>query len=282
MIEIPIGSLLFLSSCPPAHIFAPLDPHVTVCGDTHGQFYDFLNIFQLNGLPSESNTYLFNGDFVDRGSFSVEILFTLFSLKLRYPNHVHVTRGNHETLNLNKAYGFEGEVKHKYDPLSLSLFSWFLKRAFCSRFSEFMFKSVTDIFNALPLCALLGGRIFVVHGGLFSRDNVTLDHIRAIDRFGQPPDQGLMADMLWSDPTATVRSTKTFHLIDFRFCFASLARSASEQARRCHGIWAGCDGKLSQDEQSRYGHFLYLFRLAHLFMQSTSFGRTKSRTRATR
>ncbi|NXR09888.1 PPP5 phosphatase, partial [Semnornis frantzii] len=66
---------------------------VTVCGDTHGQFYDLLNIFHLNGLPSEDNPYIFNGDFVDRGSFSVEVILTLFGFKLLYPDHFHLLRG---------------------------------------------------------------------------------------------------------------------------------------------------------------------------------------------
>eukprot|EP00075_Anas_platyrhynchos_P013818 XP_027303071.1 serine/threonine-protein phosphatase 5-like [Anas platyrhynchos] len=70
---------------------------LTVCGDTHGQYYDLLNIFELNGLPSESNPYIFNGDFVDRGSFSVEVILTLFGFKLLYPDHFHLLRGNGAT-----------------------------------------------------------------------------------------------------------------------------------------------------------------------------------------
>lgn len=86
----------------------------TVCGDTHGQFYDLLHIFKIGGFPSASNPYLFNGDFVDRGSFSVEVVTTLLALKLASPEGLHMLRGNHETRNMNKIYGFEGEVKAKY------------------------------------------------------------------------------------------------------------------------------------------------------------------------
>lgn len=69
------------------------DKKFTVCGDIHGQYYDLMNIFKLNGLPSETNPYLFNGDFVDRGSFSVECIFTLFSFKLLFPDHFYMSRG---------------------------------------------------------------------------------------------------------------------------------------------------------------------------------------------
>eukprot|EP00172_Hildenbrandia_rubra_P003775 Plantae.Rhodophyta-Hildenbrandia_rubra.ctg6494.p1 GENE.Plantae.Rhodophyta-Hildenbrandia_rubra.ctg6494~~Plantae.Rhodophyta-Hildenbrandia_rubra.ctg6494.p1 ORF type:complete len:578 (+),score=142.08 Plantae.Rhodophyta-Hildenbrandia_rubra.ctg6494:99-1832(+) len=159
---------------------------ITVCGDTHGQYYDLCNIFDLNGLPSEENPYLFNGDFVDRGSFSVELILTLFAIKAWCPEAIHLTRGNHEACNMNMLYGFEGEVKAKYTQTIYELFA--------------------ETFRSLPLAYILDGtsspdgkKAFVLHGGLFSRDGVTLKELRGIDRFREP-DNGLMSEMLWSDP----------------------------------------------------------------------------------
>lgn len=71
------------------------EEEITVCGDIHGQYYDVLNIFTKNGNPSEKNPYLFNGDFVDRGSFSVECIMTLIAWKCVNKNFLHMTRGNH-------------------------------------------------------------------------------------------------------------------------------------------------------------------------------------------
>uniref|UniRef100_A0AAR2L070 Serine/threonine-protein phosphatase n=1 Tax=Pygocentrus nattereri TaxID=42514 RepID=A0AAR2L070_PYGNA len=153
---------------------------ITICGDTHGQYYDLLNIFELNGLPSPTNPYLFNGDFVDRGSFSVEVILTLFGFKLLYPDYFHLLRGNHETDNMNQMYGFEGEVKAKYTAQMFQLFS--------------------EVFQWLPLAQCINSKVLVMHGGLFSEDGVTLDDLRKIDRNRQPPDSGPMCDLLWSDP----------------------------------------------------------------------------------
>lgn len=161
-------------------IIIPDGQHFTVCGDVHGQFYDLLNIFELNGLPSEDNPYLFNGDFVDRGSFSVEVILTLFAFKCMAPSAMHLARGNHESKNMNKIYGFEGEVKSK------------LSDAFVELFAE--------VFCCLPLAHVINDKVFVVHGGLFSVDGVTVSDIRAIDRFCEPPEEGLMCEILWSDP----------------------------------------------------------------------------------
>uniref|UniRef100_A0A8C1BXE5 Serine/threonine-protein phosphatase n=2 Tax=Cyprinus carpio TaxID=7962 RepID=A0A8C1BXE5_CYPCA len=152
---------------------------ITICGDTHGQYYDLLNIFELNGLPSITNPYLFNGDFVDRGSFSVEVILTLFGFKLLYPEHFHLLRGNHETDNMNQMYGFEGEVKAKYTAQMFQLFS--------------------EVFQWLPLAQCINSKVLVMHGGLFSEDGVTLDDIRKIDRNRQPPDSGKTMCVLLQD-----------------------------------------------------------------------------------
>ncbi|KAJ9549194.1 hypothetical protein OSB04_021737 [Centaurea solstitialis] len=154
--------------------------HFTVCGDVHGQFFDLLNIFELNGLPSEENPYLFNGDFVDRGSFSLEVILTLFAFKCMSPSAIHLSRGNHESKSMNKIYGFEGEVRSKLNDKFVELFA--------------------EVFCYLPLAHVINDKIFVVHGGLFSTDGVKLSDIRKIDRFCEPPEEGLMCELLWSDP----------------------------------------------------------------------------------
>jgi len=161
-------------------IDVPESGEFTVCGDVHGQYYDLLNIWEKNGNPAEDNPYLFNGDFVDRGSFSIEVILILFAWKLLYPRHMNLARGNHETRNMNKLYGFEGEVTKKYD--------------------EDLYQLFCEAFCLLPLCHVISKKVFVVHGGLFSTDNVTLDSIRKVNRVCEPPDEGLMTEMLWSDP----------------------------------------------------------------------------------
>jgi len=154
-------------------------PHITICGDTHGQFYDVLNIFKINGYPSSTNPYLFNGDYVDRGSFSIEVILTFLLFKAHDPTCIYLTRGNHETKNMNKIYGFEGECKAKFDDQIMELF--------------------LEVFSWLPLAAVINDKVFVTHGGIPTTPT-TLSQINAVKRGMEPPDSGIMSDLLWSDP----------------------------------------------------------------------------------
>lgn len=158
---------------------------VTVCGDVHGQFYDFLNIFALNGFPDLMHTYVFNGDFVDRGSWSTEIALTLYLLKLLYPQNMVINRGNHESVSMNMVYGFSGECKTKYQ-------------------SDLIFKAFTESFSRLPVACVIGNQHFVVHGGIASElgKPILLEDIEKIDRlaFKQPDSHPLLTELLWSDP----------------------------------------------------------------------------------
>lgn len=154
--------------------------HVIIWGDIHGQYYDMLNILEKTGMPKKGRKMVFNGDFVDRGSFSCEVVITLFVMKIVYPDLVFLNRGNHETTNMNRVYGFMGETKAKYGDLACDLFR--------------------EVFNWLPLAHVVDKKVFITHGGLFQNDNVTLEDIAKINRNCEPQEPSLMADMLWSDP----------------------------------------------------------------------------------
>ena len=155
--------------------------NITVVGDTHGQFYDLLHIFEINGFPGEDNIYVFNGDFVDRGAFGVECVCTLISLKILYPNYVFLNRGNHEDQRINFFYGFQHEVHEKYN-------------------DDDTYESFHELFKFLPLGHILNEEVLVIHGGLFSKDRVTLYELKQINRFIDVPPEGLMNEILWSDP----------------------------------------------------------------------------------
>jgi len=155
---------------------------VAIVGDLHGQFLDLLHIFEEVGRVPETS-YVFLGDYVDRGSQSVETIQLLIALKIRYPSRVTILRGNHESRQITQVYGFYDEVIFKYG--NPNVWTYF-----------------TDVFDCLPLGCLLGGKIFCVHGGL-SPSFDTLDDIRALDRFQETPHEGALCDLLWSDPVET-------------------------------------------------------------------------------
>jgi len=182
-------------------VSVPEGKKVTVVGDLHGQLFDFDHMLGLAGLPSEDNTFLFNGDFVDRGPWSVEVMLMLAAFKVWKPDKVFMNRGNHEAEMANHFYGFFGELEVKYEKKMTFLYA--------------------EIFRATPLCHVINNEVFVVHGGIPGPDprvwwkgidnqisfdgrqlQISLEEIENSDRFMEPNPtvNPLMVDLLWSDP----------------------------------------------------------------------------------
>ncbi|PKI49767.1 hypothetical protein CRG98_029816 [Punica granatum] len=151
---------------------------IRICGDVHGQYQDLLRLFDRGGYPP-STSYLFLGDYVDRGRQSLETICLLLAYKIRYPDRIFLLRGNHEDAKINRIYGFYDECKR--------------------RFNVRLWKIFTDCFNCLPVAAIIDDKILCMHGGL-SPELHSLDQIREIQRPTDVPDSGLLCDLLWSDP----------------------------------------------------------------------------------
>ena len=150
-------------------------------GDLHGSLQDLMNIFSLFGIPPKTN-YLFLGDYVDRGDFSVEVISYLLALKVQYPTNVYLIRGNHEFQHINHVYGFFDECIEKYGDGEV----W---TAFNSAFSF------------LPLAVILNDKIFCVHGGL----SPLTPSVKEIESIKLPivsyAGMTQVSDLVWSDPT---------------------------------------------------------------------------------
>ena len=157
----------------------PVKAPVNICGDIHGQFHDLIELFNRGGeIPNSS--YIFMGDYVDRGYNSVETIQLLLCLKVKYPGNITLLRGNHETRQTSALYGFYEETSRKYGNPN----PW----KFCM-----------EVFDHLPISAIVEGKIFCIHGGL-SPEIKTIDQVRLIDRRMEIPHEGPFCDLMWSDP----------------------------------------------------------------------------------
>ncbi|GBE77973.1 Metallo-dependent phosphatase-like protein [Sparassis latifolia] len=158
-----------------------LSPPVKIVGDVHGQYSDLIRLFEMCGFPPSAN-YLFLGDYVDRGKQSLETILLLLCYKIKYPENFFLLRGNHECANVTRVYGFYDECKRR-----CNIKTW---------------KTFIDVFNCLPISAIVASKIFCVHGGL-SPSLQSMDDIKRIQRPTDVPDYGLLNDLLWSDPSDT-------------------------------------------------------------------------------
>lgn len=153
---------------------------VTICGDIHGQYNDLLHMFEVSGHYDQCN-YLFLGDYVDRGYYSLETILYLFLIKIRYPQRITLLRGNHESPEINTVYGFYEEC---------------VKKSTAQVWSK-----INKVFKHLPLAAIIDNSIFCVHGGI-SPNIQSIDEIKYINK--EYNIYGMASDLLWSDPSEDV------------------------------------------------------------------------------
>lgn len=159
-----------------------LDGSYHIFGDIHGQYGDMLRFLEITGLPPKTKL-IFLGDYVDRGDYSIEVIALLFALKLKWPKHVYLIRGNHECAEINKEYGFFDECNERFGA-EQGLKMW---------------KTINSALHMLPVCILLNEIVFCVHGGI-SPEIQSLSDIEKLPRGACIPDSGGLCDLTWSDP----------------------------------------------------------------------------------
>eukprot|EP00756_Hemistasia_phaeocysticola_P045113 Hpha_TRINITY_DN18885_c0_g1::TRINITY_DN18885_c0_g1_i1::g.26374::m.26374 len=167
-----------------------------VVGDLHGQLRDLLYLLEEHGLPREGKTtYVFNGDFVDRGNRGCEVVAVVLSLLVVNPDAVFINRGNHECLKLSSAYNFRAEVELKYGPGRV-------------------FQAYCQFFSTIPLCTVVCDEVLVVHAGIPRDPSTSFDQINALERrtaIIPDSDGSLIADLVWSDPVDTLEGWRPNH-----------------------------------------------------------------------
>jgi diadenosine tetraphosphatase ApaH/serine/threonine PP2A family protein phosphatase len=152
---------------------------ISVCGDIHGQLLDLFKLFHESGQDIPNHRFLFLGDYVDRGHSSIATFAYLAFLKLRFPKNIFLLRGNHESRKVNQMYGLINECSQLYGHQGL----WHL---------------MNNVFDCLPVAAIVDNRIFCVHGGL-SPQIKYVESIFTLVRKKEIEDDTI-ADLTWSDP----------------------------------------------------------------------------------
>ena len=153
---------------------------INICGDIHGQLYDLFKLFEKSDLPNNNNKFIFLGDYVDRGNFSILTFCYLALLKIKFPNKIYFLRGNHESRQVNQMYGFYTEILTIYGHTGL-------------------FNLFNECFDYLPMAAIIDKNVFCVHGGI-SPSIQTIEKINFLNRFEDLPNEGPFCDLAWSDP----------------------------------------------------------------------------------
>ena len=160
-----------------------IDSNCIVMGDIHGHILDLFRVLNKFGTP-EKNTYLFLGDLVDRGEFSIETVTLIFILKALYPKNVFIIRGNHEFPAMFQFNGFSKQVEETYGNHTVTY-------------------AFSQAFTVMPLAAKVFNKIFCVHGGI-GEGFTTTDDLYRLQRPILSYERDPVMSAVWSDPNSTI------------------------------------------------------------------------------
>ncbi len=198
ILELAREFTLILQSQP---MVSSLRTPVKIFGNLHGNYTDLMRFFEFWKAPTESAlggdidslAYVFLGNYVDRGTRSLETVCLLMALKLKYPDQIFLLRGNHEDRAINAVYGFGDECRARLHEDIKS--------------PDSVYQAINNAFSWLPLAAIIEDKILCIHGGI----GPNIRHVEDLLRVARPidlaqdnatKDQGVLMDALWSDPTA--------------------------------------------------------------------------------
>ncbi|EPR80057.1 Calcineurin-like phosphoesterase [Spraguea lophii 42_110] len=207
-----------------------IDKPVIIVGDIHGQYYDLLRIFE--DFEIESNTFVFLGDYVDRGVFSTEVYFYLLVLKMNFPENIFLLRGNHESESMTSYFSYKRECLYKYD--------------------SYIYDLSLRCFRSHPLAAVVMGKLFCVHGGI-SPSFQNIDEINNVGRFKEVNSDVIMTDLLWSDPHPLYELNKIedYAYNKNRRCSYFYGIKAIEQFLKTNNLWTVVRGHEVQENGYR-------------------------------
>lgn len=219
---------------------------IVVCGDVHGQYEDVIELFKTAKISTDTKksfrekSFLFMGDYVDRGYYSLNTFLLLAGLKLEYPDKYFLLRGNHESRQVTVQYGFYTEMQSNYG-------------------SSVLYNLVMDVFDLLPYSAIIDNEIFATHGGISPHlplAGLLLNEERRIEI----PNAGVLADLTWSDPDDAVTQWRlntrgAGYLFGSTQVEAFCYNNGLKMITRSHQLaqpgykWYFCDKKNKPDEE---------------------------------
>lgn len=242
------------------HILLDEPRHTTVAspcyvfGDLHGNFRDLFyfmdNLISFQDLRYTPHRFVFLGDYVDRGEFSVEVVAYLFSMKVLAPHKVLLLRGNHEDTLVSGDISGYGNTSFRAQ----------CHRTFGAGLGEELWHRASETFAHLPLTANIDGKIYCTHGGIPRYSGGVDDRLDILKSVDFP-----VMESFFQVPESETPQHRMYRQIGMDTCWADPAENESKLDKygfgsNPRGTGVILFGSRAVDDFLDHFHFEYIFR----------------------